>query len=443
MKILNRKSWVLIFWANLLFICLFWWNGSGSLLAIDTNNALIAVGRLTGLLGAYALLLQFFFTGRSPFLEGVFGLDKLAKIHQISGKYFFILIILHAVFLVLGYAGLAHISLWAQFLDFFNNYEDVGKAVFGVGLLLVVVATSIYIVRSKLKYETWFFVHLLAYLVVLLTFGHQFTVGSDFAISKIFYGYWFALYVFVFGSQLVFRFLKPLYSFWKHGFKVEKIQKEAGEVISIYITGKNIEQFKVEPGQFMIFRFLDKKRFWQAHPFSLSEGGRGGHIRITPKQLGDFTNELSSLEVGTSVIIDGPYGVFTKQAATKNKVLLIAGGIGITPMRALIEAFQKEKKDVVLLYGNRMSNELVFKTELEELEKNGGLKIHTVMSGEPEFPGEKGYIDEEKITRLTPDYKERDIYICGPPVMMDKLIELFKKREVPAEQIHFEKFSLH
>lgn len=396
------------------------------------------LGKLLGLLGGYMILLQFFFMGRLPFLERVFGLDTLSRYHQRNGRWGIVLILLHPVFLTLGYASLADVGLWAQFLDFLSNYEDVSKALVGLVLFSTVVATSLVLVRSRLKYEFWYLVHLLAYLAVFFSYQHQFKVGSDLLASRFFYGYWTVLYILVFGAHLLFRCIRPLYLSTRHDFVVSRVVRETPTTVSVYISGNRLRDFGVQPGQFMIFRFLSKGFWWQAHPFSLSRPNNGEEIRITVKELGDFTREIRNLQPGTRVVIDGPYGVFTKKVAHSAKILLIGGGIGITPLRSLAEQFAGEGRDVTLLYANRSLGDIPLRHELEAI---SGLKLANILSDEPNFSGEKGRIDEEKIRRLVPDFKERDIYICGPVPMMEGLITTLKGMGVPSGQIHYEKFA--
>src|SRR5262249_41744769 len=159
-------------------------------------------------------------------------------------------------------------------------------------------------------------------------------------------------------------------------------------------------------GQFLSVRFLNKSMWWEAHPFSIS-GIFDNSLRISPKNVGDFTSKLGSLKKGTKILIEGPFGSFTQNLSTTNKILFIAGGIGITPIRSLIESFGKSNKQMVLLYSNKTEREIVFKNELQNLAKKTNLKIIYVISEDEKFKGEKGRIDKEKLERLVKDIKER------------------------------------
>ncbi|MEK7556840.1 MAG: oxidoreductase, partial [Patescibacteria group bacterium] len=293
-----------------------------------------------------------------------------------------------------------------------------------------------------LPYEAWYFLHLLVYVAVFLSLWHQFVVGTDLLASRVFYTYWVGIYTVVLGSHLIFRFGRPVYLFFRHQFRVSRIFRENYNTVSIYFTGKSTDQFNIYPGQFMILRFFTKGLWWQAHPFSLSRVPDGKEIRITAKAVGDFTQKLGSVPVGTKVLIDGPYGIFTEWTNESPKVLFIAGGIGITPIRSLMERLVSRGREAVLLYANKTEKDIVFKKELEEVVKRYGGDIVHVLSDEPAYAGEKGFIDTNKIKRLVPDVAKRDVYLCGPPPMMKAVIAALQNLGVSAERIHWERFAL-
>jgi predicted ferric reductase len=283
-------------------------------------------------------------------------------------------------------------------------------------------------------------IHLGTYAAILLAWGHQLKVGEDFVDNRLFTSYWYGLYIFVFGNLLFFRFLKPVYFFYRHRFYVEKFEKETPDTTSIYISGRHINHFKIQAGQFMKLTFLTKAFFLQSHPFSLSLMPTGKHMRVTIKNSGDFTKKISTIQEGTQVFIDGPYGVFTE---TKNqKALLLASGIGITPIRSLLEQMAYHKKDVILLYGNRKKADIIFKEELDQLAKKYKIPVYYFLSQE-KLPGMiQGRIDKSSIQKLVKDIGEREVYICGPIPMITQVNKAIVELGVSSKQIHFEKFSL-
>jgi NAD(P)H-flavin reductase len=163
--------------------------------------------------------------------------------------------------------------------------------------------------------------------------------------------------------------------FFKHQFYIDKVVQETPDVYSVYIKGKNIEQFTYEAGQFANYTFLQKGMYF-THPFSFSTAPNAEYIRISVRGVGDFTRRIPELRPGTKVVIDGPLGIFTERSSARDKYLFIAGGIGITPLRSLAEDLSKRGKDITLLYGNRTADNIPLKAELEAMP----IKISHILS---------------------------------------------------------------
>lgn len=440
---LQRFSWRLFYAVHWVIILLFWWRGTGDLFLINatSSNVVIALGRLAGLAATYLILVQFFLMGRFPLLERVFGLDRLSRMHHTSGVRGFFLLLLHPLLLIGGNAAQAGGSFMGQ-LALFLNSDDILFAAIALLLFVAIVASSITIARRRWKYESWYVVHLAAYAAVFLALPHQIEFGTDLLASTFFYGYWISLYIIVFTSHIFFRLTRPFLLLRRHRFTVERIERESHNVISLYITGRALGRFRISPGQFMILRFLAKGYRWQAHPFSLSMVPDGSRLRVTVKELGDFTRTIARVPVGAPVLIDGPYGVFTDLFGLAPKALLIAGGIGITPIRALFEEMLGKGKDAVLLYANHAARDVVFKDELETVAARLNARIVHVLSGEASPGAEHGHIDEGMIHRLVPDAAEREVYLCGPVPMIDALLPVLRRLGIPPARIHAERFSL-
>ncbi len=443
MNKLKKSSVVLIFLLNLMVIAGFWWNGSGELFSGKAPDIFLALGRIFGLLAVYFVLLQFILMGRTLWVERLFGLDKLARIHKLNGYISISFIIFHPIFLILAYSMMGKIGFLEQYFDFMQNYEGAMPASIATMLFVIIVFLSITMVRKKLKYELWYYIHLLTYLAVLLAFAHQFKLGGDLLGSKYFSYYWFALYAFVFANLLIFRFITPWYKTLKYGFRVDEVVQETNDTTSVYITGKNLERWHAKAGQFIIVRFLSKGFWKEAHPFSLSFIPKNNRIRITIKNSGDFTSKIPEIKKGTKMYIDGPYGVFTSHANLKAKYAFIAGGVGITPIRSLVEKLAPTN-DIIVLYSNKNLHDTIFKKELDELAEKHRFPLHYIITDQPDYTGEKGRIDQEKIQRLIKDIQDREVYICGPIPMLDATRKLLMSKEigVKAEKIHYEKFAL-
>ncbi len=435
-----KKILYAVFVINLFVIIFFWWQGSGSLFTVDFTNSLLAIARLCGLLAVYFVLLQFVLRGRAVWIEETFGLNNLSTVHRLNGYLSLSFILSHFILILISYSLAANTNIIAQFFYFILNYDDLLQSFIGLVLFVSIVFVSIYIVRRKLKYEIWYYIHLASYLAILLAWGHQLEFGGDF-VQNLFVWYWYALYIFVFGNLIIFRFLRQGYLYLKYRFIVSRVVKEADGATSIYISGNNLSAFVIRPGQFMILRFLDKKRWWQAHPFSLSFVPRENMLRVTIKNVGDFTSGIGKIKKGTPILLDGPLGTFTTSHATKDKFLFIAGGVGITPIRALIEQLAPLKKNMVLLYSNK-TTDIILKEELDNLSAKYKFSIYYFVTKDPKYKGKKGRIDVEKVKSLVPDFLKRDIFLCGPHPMMNSLIKNLQTLGVTHSSLHYEKFDL-
>jgi len=444
----DRPAWsrpevvYLFFFANALVIFVLWWSSSGFEITRSASDALNGLGRITGLIGTYLVLCQLLLMARTAWLEAAFGFEKMAVLHKWNGYAAVGLIFAHAVFQTLGYQLGDGKNVAQQLGDFIANYEGLLGAIVALGLFVAIVVVSIAIARRHLKYETWYYVHLYSYLAVALAFSHQLATGVDFAGNPVFVFYWCLLYVYVIGLLVIHRVAKPLLSYERHRFRVQSVQKEARGVFSVYIAGRDLDQFDAQAGQFAIWRFLDRTRWWQAHPFSISAIPNGRHLRITVKNIGDFTSAVHNLKPGTPVLVEGPFGKFTERPALR-KVLLIAGGIGITPIRPLAEEMAMDGFDVRILYRAHGHGDLVFKHELDSLAERHGVRLDYLLTEEGARRRPKdSWFRAEVLAKLVPEIKERVVYVCGPVPMTASVVSSLQKLGVPPDQIRTEAFRL-
>lgn len=403
----------------------------------------LAFGRLFGLMAATFALTQFLLMGRIAWIEKPFGLEHLASYHRFNGYAAIGSILVHAPLVVLGYALSSKTNYFEQYKEVIFNYSYASWAFVAQILFIAVVASSIYIVRRKLKFETWYYVHLIVYVAIILAFFHQLAVGGSFIDNPLARNYWYFIYFLVAANVLFWRFSVPTINLLRFGFKVARVVPETSSATSIYISGKGLSKWPAQAGQFVLVRFLSGPYIFQEHPFSLSAVPVKNEFRLTIRSSGDFTSKIPRVKIGTKVLVSGPYGRFTSAVAKTNKRLFVAGGVGITPLRTMLQEALQAGQDCVLLYGNRTLDDVIFKNELASY-KQKGLRIVPVFSNAPEsYSGERGYIDGKRITRLVPDFAERDVYICGPQPMMDSVISDMEASDLPNDQLHYERFALH
>jgi len=405
-----------------------------------TGGVAIAAGQLTALAGTYAVLVQLLLMARVPWLERRIGLDRLAVWHRWLGFAVVWLLVGHTVLTTLGYAQSVHVSIVAQTRDFIAHYPDVLMAFVGLGLLLAVGISSVRVARLKLSREAWYSIHLYAYLAVALSFAHQLAVGTDFSQDRAARLWWIALYVAVFGSILIWRVGSPLRFNARHDLRVREVRREVPGVVSIYVTGRRLDEVEAQAGQFFLWRFLTRDRWWKAHPFSLSAAPTKRGLRITVKDLGDDSGSLPRVRKGTRVFAEGPYGTFTEERRTLHKVLLVAGGIGITPLRALLASIPADPGDITLLYRAVSADDVIFRDELADIGARRGVTLHALIGSEI-GDDETDQLGIPAITRLVPDVLSRDVFVCGPPGLVDAVRRRLRRIGVPPAQIHFERFE--
>jgi predicted ferric reductase len=432
---------IFVFCVNLGIVLLFWWLASGAVPVKTLADRLNTIGRLTGLIGTYLILWQLLLLARLPWLERAFGMDRLMWLHRWNAYLAVGFIGAHAVTQTVGYQIDDGFSVLRQLWDFIDHYEGLLMAIVALVLMVGVTILSVTIVRSGMAYETWYFVHLYSYLAVALAFSHQLATGADFIQNAPFTAYWWMLYAVVFSSLAIWRVVLPLWRFARHGFRVERVEREATGAFSVYVGGRDLDRFHFEPGQFAIWRFLDARRWFEAHPFSLSATPNGEYLRLTVKRTGDFGAKISSLRKGTPVLVEGPFGRFTRRSCLRSKALLIAGGIGVTPIRALAEDLAEDGVAVTLLYRSSRDTEVAFRAELNDLAQTHGVRVEYLIS-DRHLRGRPGgqWLEPAHLRTLVPDIAEREVYVCGPVGMTEKLRWALGVLEVPAAQIHTEAF---
>jgi ferredoxin-NADP reductase len=249
--------------------------------------------------------------------------------------------------------------------------------------------------------------------------------------------YWWALWLFAFGALLTGRIVMPLWRNAYHRFEVTAVVPESDDVVSVHITGRHLDKLPTRAGQFCIWRFPGHNGWWPANPFSLSAAPDGRTLRLTAKAVGSTSAGLRNVPVGSRAFVEGPYGAFTSLHRTLPGALLIAGGVGITPVRALLE--EEPAGDVVVLYRVRSENDAVLVDEVRALVEARGGRLHllTGRTGEGNAP-----FAPDSLRAMVPDIAERDVYVCGPPTMTSAVLSALRGLKVPQRQVHAERFGL-
>ncbi|GAA2261331.1 ferric reductase [Streptomyces ruber] len=417
-----------------------WWSNTPAI--ADTAGRVLAAGRITGLLAGYLMALVVLQMARVPALERRVGSDRVARWHAMSGRYTLCLVVAHVVLTMYGYAlqaGLGAGGIVRQTVDSVGQLPDMGKAAIGTAVLVFIGLVSIGPVRRRIPYDLWYHVHLLTYAATFLTFWHQLSAGNEFAVEPVARTVWYALYGSVTALVVWYRVITPVRLNLRHRLRVEAVVEEAPGIVSVLMGGRKLHRMGAEAGQFFRWRFLAPGMRFSSHPYSLSAAPRPSMLRITVKAIGDHSSALRDLEPGTRVWAEGPYGALTADRRSRGKVLLVAGGVGITPMRALFETLPGAAGDLTLLYRANSTRDLALWDELAAIADERGARLMYAVNS-PD--GERPDISPETLRRKIPDIEVHDVFLCGPPGFARQVYDALRGAGVPARRIHHESFEM-
>jgi predicted ferric reductase len=418
------------------------YGGLGDLTTV--GGVVTSLGIVAGLIGTDLILVMLVLAARIPLIDRVFGHDRAMATHRSLGKPAVYLLLAHAVLLIFGYGISAGLNPVAETVSLWN-VPDMPLAFIGLGLLLAVVVTSLVAVRRKFTYEFWYVIHLLSYAAVLTALPHQLSVGGMLAAGTGQRVYWVALYVVALGSIVAFRFIEPLVKSLQHQIRVTGVESLGSGVASIHMNGRKLKALGSSGGQYFIWRFWTGKTWWHSHPISLSATPTDTTARITVRALGDGTTRLGRIPRGTRVSIEGPYGLFTDAGRTSPKLAIVAAGIGITPVRALLEDSRVVPGETTILLRGSHEGENFLWDEMEQLAHDRGARFYSSVG--PRARRAHGWLSARDIARkvtlrsIFPDLLNSDLYICGPQAWTDAVVADAKASGLPDHQIHTERFD--
>jgi predicted ferric reductase len=417
---------------NLLIVETLFFTSSGG------KNEILTVAKFFGLHTALTMMFQLLLIARIPWIERRLGMDRLTVWHRWIGLTLFWTVLTHGTLIVLGYATLDGVSMFKTF----GALAGVPATLFGMSaaaIVLFVGVTSIRLMRRKvLSYEVWHSLHILLYVAIGLGLVHQSLEPTSFSEKTIGKVYWWTAWTIVLTTLFVGRVVVPIWRNVYHRFRVAAVVPESDNVVSVHVTGRNMDKLPARAGQFCIWRFPGHFGVFQANPFSLSSAPNGRSIRLTAKAVGKTSAGLRQVPVGTRVFIEGPYGAFTSLHQVREGSLLIAGGVGITPIRSLLE---ESAGSVVVLYRVQTMADAVLLPELQALARDRGARLHvlTGRTGEGQPPNTP--FEPQNLAALVPDIVHRDVFVCGPPAMTNAVLRSLRALNVPRLQVHSERFG--
>lgn len=412
------------------------WNSFGGVVT--------GLGIIAGLIGSDFVLVMLVLAARVPVIDRTIGHDRAVATHRQLGKPALYLLLAHGGLLLIGYGATTGIDPIAE-IGPMLALPDMPLAFIGTALFILVVVTSLVAVRRKFSYEGWHLVHLLSYLAVIFALPHQFSDSGMLAAGTWQRAYWIALYVIALAAIVFYRFLKPIAASFRHGITVAGTTIEAPGVVSIHLRGRRLRELRSQGGQFLIWRFWTGKTWWHSHPISLSAMPSDRTARITVRGLGAGSIRIGRIPVGTPVSIEGPYGIFSDVARTSPRLAIVAAGIGVTPVRALLESARIAPGEATVLLRASDENETYLWDEMGEIAAAKGATLYTSI-GHRARTGSTWLAERDARRGVTlrsvfPELAGSDLYLCGPSSWLDSVEAEARALGVPEHQIHAERFD--
>lgn len=412
-----------------------------------------SVGFVPMVLGAVAYTLlnaQLILSARPKWIESAFGLDRFYRFHGLMAVIAIILAFAHkllegkafpesfqtklgdmALVLFIGVSALALVFMADTLIRLFRPLRWV-RSLF---------------VRLKVgKYNVQRILHNASVAAVVLVFVHvMLTYSAHDPLVK-------AFYILYFGGAMGFYlyhkiFRKLLAGKW---FTVETVVPESGSMTTLLLKPQNGAVFPYLPGQFGFLRVFQHGISSEEHPFSISSQPlEKEHLRMTIKNLGDWTSGVQKIEPGSKVLLDAPYGRFSPPLYDcREGIVLIAGGVGITPMLSILRYYAQadRRQKIMLLWGVNRQEELICQSELRAMENEMEHFMFLPVANDPGFAGKKGYITRELVERTlreqNADIQKQHYFFCGPAPMWASIRKNLKTMGIRERMIHAERFSL-
>jgi ferredoxin-NADP reductase len=421
------------------------WVAHGGVESLRTiAGATTSVGRLTGLLSAFGFLLSLFMMARVRVLERAVGQDRLVRHHRFVGGGALALLVLHVALVSEGYALSSGLGLIAQLVDLVLHYSDVLGAAIAIGLLGLVLVTSLPPIRRLMRYEVWHLTHLYAYLGIGLSVPHETSIGTELS-GMVRYGWW-VLWAAATSAVVIWRLARPLWISWRHQLVVDRVVPESPDTVSVYVRGVDLSALEAAPGQFFVWRFLGGRGWSRGHPYSLSAAPTDRTLRITVRRAGDGSGAAARLRGGTRVLVEGPYGRMHPGVHPGGPAVLIASGVGITPIRAMLERLASRPGELTLIYRATSPDRLVLAQEIEAFAAAQGVSLIYVLGPRRTTRGASSWVpasagelsDGDALRTLVPGISDQHVFICGPPAWSGAVRRAARDAGVASGRIHDE-----
>ena len=399
----------------------------------------IELSAALGYAGLALMGLQTGLTARFRFVTAPWGEDVIYHFHRNISLLALALIVAHPILIFIVRPH----QLWL--LNVFEAPPAALWAAASTYSLIALVVMSLWRLKLRLSYEWWHATHIILAVVAILAGVVHMVMWGFYLSDPTKRALWIGFTVFWIGLLVYVRLVRPWFVL-RRPYTVTEVRKERGSSWTLVMKPEGHEGWKFRPGQFAWLSLWGGAFKITQHPFSFSGSAAapGGRVEITIRELGDHTRRISRIQPGSRMYMDGPYGAFTSGCPSDMHVL-IAGGVGATPMMSMIRTLADEgdRRPVILLYGSRDWDSITFREELEAIQPRLNLKIvHVLEQPHAGWTGETGYIDAGVLERNVPaPYAEHEYFICGPDVMINAIETALAGLQVPMARYHSERYS--
>jgi predicted ferric reductase len=414
----------------ILFLCLgvpLYFIRSSIYFPMDLNSLLYMIGKYAGFSAFILFTLQYFWTARFHFLEGLVPYDRRVAIHRTLGFLGFMVLILHPVLILASY-NMMGMSMYIS-----------GDIIYGFAalLLLLLIIASTFLGRIwRVKFESWKKIHYVTFIVLTLAFIHSMGIGSDlFGINRI-------LWILLWSSHaalMLGKFASNIKT-WNRTYKVQEVIIENSGNTTLKIDKPKRSW---AAGQFG-FLSLKRNNKWEGwHPFSITSNNREEYLSVTIKSLGDFSNTISETDVGDPVKLNPGFGGFTLDRHKDSKYTMMAGGVGVTPIYSILKDLKDKKPppDIRLLYTVHHESEILFREELDKwFSEIPNWDITYIVTSQPDWPGVSGRLTPKKAQSLCENNLSGTFFLCGPAAMTKSIEKFLRENGVPKRCIVTEHF---
>lgn len=404
---------------------------------ISAKSIALYGSAIAGYAGMVVLLWSYILGAKSVMGLIFRDLAPVLTIHKWLGKYGTLAIFVHPVLIAYSYGVSLLYAILPDASTRFESHVTLGRI--SLGIIAILWLTSA-ILRSRISFRPWRYIHLLGYIALPFAFLHVPDVGSQFMASTAVKGYFFLLLV-VFMVFTLLR-LRGLLNIDKSLYEIVSQKQLVSDDPSIWLLQLRPQRDAIRPGKGQ-YVYLKDGYISEEHPFSvLDYDEKSGDISIAYRTFGRFTKGLSAKPVGSRLFVGGPYGEFTREiSADETKpVVFVAGGIGVTPMvRYLIE--QDTTREQWLFYANRTKDSAMMVPELRGVL---GERLVTAYSRQKEGPkprDERGHLSAEMFSKHLAEPAKYCYFLCGSDQMMQSIASELKRLGVPPASIHREAFA--